>query len=518
MRYKHVFVIGVDGAGSFFRETETPRLDEIFGNGAVSYDVLTSNPTISAQCWGSMLLGVTPEVHGLTNSIVGDIPYPVKDSPAPSAFRVIRENMPDVTLASFCNWNPINVGIIEEGLGVYKDTGDDASLTDKMCAWLEENEPTFFFVQFDGVDGAGHHYGYGTEGHLAQIRTTDGYIGRVYDVCKKRGFLDEGLFIVTADHGGFDHGHGGWTDGEKYVMFAAAGKTVEHGTIRDMEIRDTASVVLYALGLGDKQPEEWTSRVPSGLFKGVEAKERPAGAAPREIKPEYPWRTREPSPTPDGDASLPALIGPERVAAYLPFDGTIEDAAGKIATERGGKLYFVDGYFGGAARFDDGYVTLKGFDCGRKSFSVSFWMKCDDITGDPALFGNKNWASGYNPGLAVVLESGIAHFNASNGKRRYDVSFRLPRDWQTGWVHMICVLDREKGLVGASADFGPFAFKALPEELIEADFSTEFPFNLGQDGTGAYGVKLPVVLDDVLFVEGVLGDEDRDKIKAFYGI
>ncbi|MBQ3860058.1 MAG: alkaline phosphatase family protein, partial [Clostridia bacterium] len=72
MRYKHVFVIGVDGAGSFFRETETPRLDEIFGNGAVSYDVLTSNPTISAQCWGSMLLGVTPEVHGLTNSIVGD--------------------------------------------------------------------------------------------------------------------------------------------------------------------------------------------------------------------------------------------------------------------------------------------------------------------------------------------------------------------------------------------------------------------------------------------------------------
>ena len=51
--YKRVVLIGVDGAGAFFRDTDTPCIDEIFENGAISYNVLTSNPTISAQCWGS---------------------------------------------------------------------------------------------------------------------------------------------------------------------------------------------------------------------------------------------------------------------------------------------------------------------------------------------------------------------------------------------------------------------------------------------------------------------------------
>ena len=87
--------------------------------------------------------------------------------------------------------------------------------------------------------------------------------------------LDSTLFIVTADHGGHGTMHGGWTDEEKYVMFAATGPSLEKGEIGEMENRDMAAVILYALGLGDKQPETWTSRVPSGLFKGVEAKERP---------------------------------------------------------------------------------------------------------------------------------------------------------------------------------------------------------------------------------------------------
>ena len=53
----------------------------------------------------------------------------------------------------------------------------------------------------------------------------------------------------------------------------ATGKTVKNGKIDDIEIRDTAAIVLYALGY--EAPETWTARVPSGLFKGVTAGERP---------------------------------------------------------------------------------------------------------------------------------------------------------------------------------------------------------------------------------------------------
>ncbi len=515
MPLKHVFLIGVDGAGAFFRNTDTPNLDAIFENGAVSYEVLTSNPTISAECWGSMLLGVTPEVHGLTNSIVSTDTYPT-DGDFPSVFRVIRGAMPDAQLASFCNWNPINHGIIEENLGVVKDTGADELLTGKICAYLKENDPTFLFVQFDDVDGAGHHYGYGTEGHLAQIRTTDGYIKQIWDVCRERGFLEDGLFIVTADHGGFDHGHGGWTDGEKYVMFAAAGKTVARGTIGEMGIRDTASVILYALGLADRQPVSWTSRVPSGMFEGVEAGERPVGMAKPEIKPEVPFRLHEPVSAPDGKC-VTDLFGAYRVLAYLPFDGDIAEATGKVRTERGGKLYFVDGWYGAAVRVEDGSVELKGIDPGTNSFSVCFWIKTDPPGADPVILGNKNWNSGGNPGLALVLTKGSMFLNASDGKTRSDLSVKLPRDYMTGWMFAAVSVNREANTVSFSVDFAPMKTLSFSPALYGVSYSTGLPARIGQDGTGTYGAKLPAALDEFLLLSGTLTDADIAVLKKYYG-
>ena len=73
-KYRHVIVVGIDGAGAFIREARTPCFDRIFAGGAVTYRALASRPTISAECWGSMLLGVGPEVHGLTNAIVSSAP------------------------------------------------------------------------------------------------------------------------------------------------------------------------------------------------------------------------------------------------------------------------------------------------------------------------------------------------------------------------------------------------------------------------------------------------------------
>ena len=398
-----------------------------------------------------------------------------------------------------------------------KDTaGNDDELTEKICAYLRENAPAFLFVQFDDVDGAGHHFGYGTEGHLNQIRTTDGYIKRVWDVCRERGFLDDGLFLVTADHGGFDHGHGGWTDGEKYVMFAAAGPDVAHGTIGDMAIRDTASVVLYALGLEDRQPASWSSRVPSGLFRGVEAKERPAGMKKPTPKPEAAHRLHQPTDAPAGEC-VTDLFPADRVAAYLPFDGGIADASGHIETERGGKLYFTDGWFSSAVQVQDGYVTLKDLDLGTESFTVCFWMKADSPGGsDPVFLGNKDWRGGGNPGFALVLTSGIVSFNASDGRHRSDAGAALPPDFVTGWTHVTAAVDREANEVRYSFDFGPMKASGLVPEAKGTSFSTDMPLNIGTDGTCAYKYRLPAALDEFLILRGALTEGDTEKLKKFY--
>lgn len=271
--YKYVVVIGVDGGGTFFSKTDTPNIDRIFANGAVTNRCLTAKPTISAQCWGSLLHGVTPEYHGLDNGVAFNTPYPT-DSPFPSYFRVIRENDSDAFLASFAGWASVNVGIVEDGLGVHKVSGgSDLQLTNSICDMLEKKVPTSMFIQFNEVDYCGHTYGYGSKTQLEKITEIDSYIGRIFDAYKKLGVLKDTLFMVTADHGGVDFAHGGDTDAEKYVLFAARGKTVEKGEIIDMEIRDTAAIVLHALGY--EAPDTWTARIPTGIFKGIEAEARP---------------------------------------------------------------------------------------------------------------------------------------------------------------------------------------------------------------------------------------------------
>lgn len=290
-KYSHVIVIGVDGAGSWFKNADTPFFDKIFADGAVTYSALSSKPTISAECWGSMLIGVGPEVHKLTNNKVSVLPYPVW-SKNPTVYRRIRKAYPKAELGAYCDWNPINKGIVEKGLGVDKKTAKDKELTPLICNYIREKKPDFLFVHFDSVDSAGHNNGYGTPRHISAIEEVDKLIGDVYSAIESSGISEETLFIVIADHGGTKNSdgkgtHGGWTDEEKYVTFAAAGKNISSGEIEDMNIRDLAAIVLYCFGidLPDFNEKGWTSQIPQGLFKDCKGDYRNishlTGAAPR---------------------------------------------------------------------------------------------------------------------------------------------------------------------------------------------------------------------------------------------
>lgn len=270
--YKHVIVFGVDGAGAFIRDAVTPNFDRIFKDGAVTFDALSCKPTISAECWGSMLLGVGPEVHGLNNNIVIAEPYPT-DAAYPTLFRRIRSAMPNAELGSFCEWNPITTGIVESNQNVTNATARTVDLVPVICDYIKEKKPTFLFTQFDTVDAAGHNFGYGSEKYLERINLVDGLLNDVYEAIKEAGILDDTLFLLIADHGGtpFDGvgaRHGGWTDAEKYVTFAALGHSVKAGKLGEMNIRDLAAIVLYALGIEAPEFSEdaWTAQIPEGLF------------------------------------------------------------------------------------------------------------------------------------------------------------------------------------------------------------------------------------------------------------
>ena len=508
--YKHVIVINVDGAGAFFENADTPNLDRIFANGAITYEALTESPSISAQCWGAMLHGVSCKQHKLTNSIVESKPYPT-DSRYPSFFRVVRENDANAKMGAFSNWKPINTGIIENGLDVYKVGGvSDANITKAVCDYVSQNAPKLVFVQFDEADAVGHSSGYDTNAQYKKITAQDALIGQIYQAYVDKGIIDDTLFIVTADHGGFGNTHGGNTYEEMHIMFAATGKTVQKGTIQDMEVRDTASIVLHAFGY--KQPETWTSRVPSGLFKGVTAGERPVYVDKNSER----YHESTPTPAKNSAGYITNFVKDVPLKYYLTFDGTVADACGNQTAENG-KLYYVDGYYGKGASMDDGYVSIKNYSAGTDSFSVGMWVNTTGVSGDPALFSNKNWASGVNKGFILSMRN--THditFNLGNGSSRMDMPVNLPTDYDTGWVYILLVVDRDAGQVKISYDFDNFVTSNIPSSLKTASADAMSVLNIGQDGTGDY-LPLSATIDEFMYFDGALDSDDVAQLKAYFG-
>ena len=264
--YEHVFIIGVDGLGAALTKVSSPNFDRIFGNYAFRHDAKTEYETISAQNWGSILTGVAYNTHKYTNESIDNNAKTSKSSNL-SIFYYIRKAMPNAKLASIVNWNPINVGIIENDINVNMIHGSsDTVVTNEVVKYLKNNgAPTLMFVHFDEVDHAGHTYGGFSSSYYNAVIDADKRIGQIFDTIKLIGALDKSLFIVVADHGETSGGHGGHTKEESSAVVAVYGNTVNKVTLAEnTQNRDVSAIVLYALGI-DK-PSHFISKVPSNLF------------------------------------------------------------------------------------------------------------------------------------------------------------------------------------------------------------------------------------------------------------
>lgn len=515
--YKRVILIGVDGAGAFFKDAQTPEMDRIFKDGATTYTMLSANPTISAQCWGSMLIGCSATAHGLTNDYIANNSYDVESS-LPTVFRRIREAYPDAALASFCNWNPINIGIVENNLGVTFGTGEDMAVTDLITSYLSKNDPTFMFVQLDSVDSAGHANGYGSEGHLKQISVVDSYIGRIYDALEDNNLLDGTLIIVTTDHGGTPSGsHGGLSDGEKYVFFGAAGAIVEKGNIGEMEIRDIAAVVLFALGIDvpDFDLEGFSGQIPANLFTGYEVKDRKS----LDIIPSPVDHETLPTPASGSGNYITDFLDKNKLEAVLFFDDNADDAMGNITTTvKGTPKYYSNGYYGSCIEVGkQGYITLNDLKVGADSFTISLWFYLDrSVKSDPPLYGNKSWKSGLNEGFVLSLRESDIKFNVGDGAIRSDFEYSLPQSISRGWVNTILVVDRVSNKVTFYYNFKKVSTKYLDDAFMGKSFD-KLDFNIGEDGTGSYNAGNNIKIDDFIFYKGAMTDSEVAALAEYYG-
>lgn len=513
--YKHVAVLGIDGMGRFNRETDTPCMDKMFKNGATTYDALSMNPTISAENWGAMLLGANPVVHGLTNSIVGQYEYNNKE--LRSVFARIREVYPDAYLASCCNWSPINYGIIEHDIGVDFSTADDDRALMPSIIDAVAKKPTFLFVQFDDVDGAGHRFGYGEKGHLEKITEIDALVGEVYEAYGTAGILSETLILVIADHGGIRNGHGGYMDSEKYIFLGACGKNVPHGEIGKACTKDIAATVMYALGIDipDYNALGFSSQIPSGIFPGE------GGGY---FVPEAKSLHIESKQTPGFNAldGLAAFLPKEKIKLALFFDNDLTDASGRhTASQHGNVKYYSGGVRGSYGEFGiTGHAVYNGVSVGNGSFSVAVWIEIDrSLNEAPALCGNKDWWWQNRRGRGVILSLRKADtvFNVGTGDDDFDFVTPFPEDVADGWIHTILTVDKEKKEVRCYYNFRLAHTMKLEEKYMCSLDS--LPFTVGDDATGTYNREshsFLVHMDDLLLLDGTLSDEQILSLAHYY--
>ncbi len=263
--YKHVIIIGVDGLGAALTKVDAKNFKNIFGNYAYKHDAKTEDITISAQNWGSILTGVACNTHGFTNSSI-ESKERNSNSKNHSIFYYVRKAYPDANLVSIVNWNPINIGIVENDLNVKKiHGGSDDAVTNSVVSYLDKTEPTLMFIHLDEADHQAHAHGGFSNEYYMTVKKIDTLIGKIYKKISDKNMMDDTLVILVTDHGETKGGHGGNSKEETSAVLAVRGHSVRKTNFYNgVRNRDVAAITLYALGI--ETPSNFVSKVPSGLF------------------------------------------------------------------------------------------------------------------------------------------------------------------------------------------------------------------------------------------------------------
>ena len=515
-RYGHVVIVGLDGMGNFCKDTPTPRMDAIFENGAKTLHGLSLFPTISAQNWGAMLIGTDPEVHGLTNGGISQQEY--TNDALPTVFSTVRRAYPDSVLCSVSNWEPINHGIIEQGLGVEKQTAENgAETTDKIVACVLARKPDLLFIQIDDPDEAGHHYGYGTEGHLACITHVDAMVGRIYDAYTDAGIIDDTLFIVITDHGGYQHGHGGYTDTEKYIYFALTGKTVRKTDGFFATTKDINAIVRYAFGLEIPQPQQdgYSSQVPENVFSDYAVPYLKAENGPRcDIAP-------QPQPDLHSKNGLTSFFPEDEIKLAMFFEYNGEDAMGKVQfKEHGHVKYYSSGVRGAYAELGaTGRLVSEDIRFDNDDFTVCAWLKVDGAPASEAYYCGTKTMTSAGPGFMLGFTNVAVWLGVETPDPSSYQEFTFPylREVSGGWLHVAFVFRRKDCKIDLYRNFEWKKTVSLPAYFADASMDA-LPFTVGDDASGKIntGNNALMYMDDLLIFGKAFTKKDLQTLSAYY--
>lgn len=274
-RAKHVVLIGLDGWGAYSVEkADMPNVKKLMSDGSYTLKKRSVLPSSSAVNWASMFMGAGPELHGYTDwgSQVPELPSRVLDEDGifPTVFGLLRRAEPKAEIGCIYEWDGIRYVVDTLALNYDKHVAEaskDPEATARYAArYIQQSKPNLVAVIFDNPDHVGHADGHDTPAYYNVLKQLDGYVGQIVQAVKDAGILDETIFIVSADHGGINKGHGGKTMQEMETAFIISGKDIKQGYqfTESMMQFDTASTIAWIFNL--EQPQVWIGRPMKQVF------------------------------------------------------------------------------------------------------------------------------------------------------------------------------------------------------------------------------------------------------------
>lgn len=270
---KHVVLIGLDGWGAYsVPKADMPMVKSMMNSGAYTLEARSVLPSSSAVNWATMIMGAGPELHGFTTwgSQKPDLPSRVLNQYGlfPTIFSLLREQKPKSELGYIYEWNGMSYLVEKDALSFSKHAeGGNQITTDVAVTYIQNKKPDFLMIAFDQPDGVGHSSGHDTPEYYAKLTELDSCIAKIVEAVKKAGIYESTLFILTADHGGINKGHGGKTMQEMQIPFIASGAGIKQGhqiTASVMQF-DTAATLAYIFGV--TPPQVWIGRPVTEIFK-----------------------------------------------------------------------------------------------------------------------------------------------------------------------------------------------------------------------------------------------------------
>jgi predicted AlkP superfamily pyrophosphatase or phosphodiesterase len=274
-RVHHVFIISFDqGDPSLIQKADMPLFHEMAETGAHTWHAYTIVPSITLPSHTSMLTGVGPQKH----QILWNDYEPAKGFvKVPTIFSIAKEK--GLVTAMFVGkekFKHLNLpGSVD--LFVWPQPEDNAmAVAQAFADAVPQLKPNLCFIHFRDPDTAGHKYGAASPEKIQALADCDHALKTIKDAVAKAGFLDDSVFILTADHGSHNitnsvgkivgtHGSADTSDVE--IPWVAWGKSVKTGFQITAPVLqyDTAATALWLLGIS--VPESFWGRPVVTAFK-----------------------------------------------------------------------------------------------------------------------------------------------------------------------------------------------------------------------------------------------------------